>query len=84
MEAKIKFVTRTMAVLLVVCICASAQQEANLVYGANARRVRSYRVMLTSRLTDAQGTLYLEPGQVTIRNKSGDDIMISDHQLLDA
>jgi hypothetical protein len=85
MTSRMKSIVRTVAALLVVCVCASAQQDAGLVYSPRAKHARSsFRVKLTNGIGDTPGTLYLEQRQVTIRNKSGDDIVIPDEQLLDA
>ena len=86
MAAITKFTARTIAVLLAVSICASAQKDAGLVYSGRTKRAPAvYRVKLTSGVVDIPATVYLEPGQVTIRNQAGtDDIVIPDQQLLDA
>ena len=83
---KTTFTVRTIATLLALCICASAQQDAGLVYGAKTKRASgNYRVKVTNGLVETKGTLSLEPGQVAIRNKPGmDDLVIPDAQLLDA
>jgi len=85
MMANVKITAKWVAVLLAVCIEASAQQDASLVYSGPKRLHSSYRVKVSNGLVEAPGTLVLERGQVTIRNKSGtDDIVIPDQQLLDA